>query len=366
MHCRSRSECPSHKVINNHKIQSYYVVYFHFFISNCNNEINISFRKLVSKQKDGKCGYNRETKEILWQNQRIVSTSRSNGSVNEKKFAFNSSRNSSLENLPFQETRSLSKSSSNQDNFKSSTPFYPEHGMKLPELPESPTNKDASLSNISFLSDDSCDKDILDSHLASIYCTPPPCVGYKDNVIDNNCFDPVQHEVSHDLPLPGLGASTPLKNDTVIGTGKRTDIPEQVHIKCLNMLRVKPLGTPLNEFQIAYENENGGVPLNYKRYGYTNLKDCLSSMTSTMTLGEDSRRNVIVSPTLQFCEEWATQIKAKQKAISMRNIKNGNENISNSVNVRKNSKKTDLSPYTGCDIRNQPNSNLLGAIPKVI
>ena len=320
---------------------------------------------MVSKQKDGRCGYNRETKEILWQNQRFASTSRSNGSSN-KTFAFNSSRNSSHENSPFQETRSLRKSSSSQDNFKSSTPFYPEHGMKLPELSESPTNKDASLSNLSFLSDDSCDKDILESHLASIYCSPPPCVKYEDTVIDNNRFDPIQHELGYDLPSSGLGASTPLKNDTTIDTAKRTDIPEQVHIKCLNLLRVKPLGIPLHEFQIAYENENGGVPLNYKRYGYKDLKNCLSSMTTTMTLREDSRRNVIVSPTLQFCEEWNTQIKAKQKAISMRNMKNGNENISNIVNVRKNSRDTDLSPFTGCDIRNQPNSNLLGAIPKVI
>ena len=336
---------------------------FHFFIANCNNGIYIPFRKLVSKQKDGKCGYNRETKEILWQNQRMASTSRSNGSSH-KKFAFNSSRNSSHENSPFYETRSLSKSSSNQDNLKSSTPFYPEHEMKLSELSESPTNKDASLSNRSFHSDDSCDKDILESHLASIYCSPPPCVGYEDNVIDNNRFDPVQHEIGYGQPLPGLGASTPLKKDAVSDTGKKTYIPEQVYIKCLNMLRVKPLGIPLNEFQIAYENENGGVPLNYKRYGYKNLKDCLSSMTSTMTLGEDYRRNVIVSPSPQFCEEWATQIKAKQKAISMRNVNNGNENIS-IVNVRKNPKETDLSPFTGNDIRNQPNSNLLGAIPKV-
>ena len=174
-------------------------------------------------------------------------------------------------------------------------------------------------------------------------------------------FDLVQHELGYSLPFPGLGALATLKHDN----GKRTNIPEQVHIKCLNMLRVNPLGIPLNEFQIAYENENGGVPLNYKRYGYKNLKDCLSSMTSTMTLGEDFRRNVIVSPSPQFCEEWATQIKAKQKAISMRNFKNGNENISNIVNVRKNPKETDLSPFTCNDIRNQPNSNLLGAIPKV-
>ena len=332
-------------------------------MANCNNGICIPFRKLVSKQKDGKCGYNRETKEILWQNHRIASTSRSNGSSN-KTFAFNSSRNSSHENSPFHETRSSSKSSSSQDNFKSSTPFYPEHGMK--ELSESPTNKDAYVSNMSFHNDDSCDKDILESQLASIYCSPPPCVGYEDNVIDSNHFDPVQHELGYSLPLPGLGASTPLKNDAAIDNGKRTDIPEQVHIKCLNMLRVNPLGIPLNEFQIAYENENGGVPLNYKRYGYKNLKDCLSSMTSTMTLGEDSRRNIILSPSPQFCEEWATQIKAKQKAISMRNIKNGNENISNIVNVRKNPKETDLSPFTCDDIRNQPNSNFLGAIPKVI
>ena len=236
----------------------------------------------------------------------------------------------------------------------------------MKELSESPTNKDAYLSNMSFHGDDSCDKDILESQLASIYCSPPPCVGYKDNVIDSNHFDPVQHELGYSLPLPGLDASTPLKNDAAIDNGKRTDIPEQVHIKCLNMLRVNPLGIPLNEFQIAYENENGGVPLNYKRYGYKNLKDCLSSMTSTMTLGEDSRRNIILSPSPQFCEEWATQIKAKQKAISMRNIKNGNENISNIVNVRKNPKETDLSPFTCNDIRNQPNSNFLGAIPKVI
>ena len=343
----------------------YYIKILHFFIANYNNGIYISFRKLVSKQKDGKCGYNRETKEILWQNQRIASTSRSNGS-SIKKFAFNSSRNSSHENSPFHESRCLSKSSSSQDNFKSSTPFYPEHGMKLSELSESPTNKDASLSNMSFHSDDSCDKDILESHLASIYCSPPPCVGYEDNVIDNNHFDPVQHELGYELRSPALGASTPLKNDAAIDTGNRTDIPKQVHIKCLNMLRVKPLGIPLNEFQIGYENENGGVPLNYKRYGYKNLKDCLSSMTSTMTLAEDYRRNVLVSPSSQFCEEWATQIKAKQKAINMRNIKNGNENISNIVNLRKNPKESDLSPFTGNDIRNRPNSNFLGAIPKVI
>ena len=245
------------------------------------------FSDLVSKQKDGKCGYNRETKDILYQNQKMASRVVNDGIRNKKSV----SRKPFHENSPFHESNFENKPFQSDDNFSTSTP------------PRNPTPK---------------------------YSVPPPSIQSPNMHLGNGPCSPIPVDLG--VPPP-FNTVKPEQFERYVerdwGKGKPQDVPQHVHVKCLELVRENPLGVQLSDFQILFEGKNNGVPLNYCRYGYRSLKECLSAMTMSLNVRELNRGNFIVFPSFPFCEEWEAQNKAKQKAIARRTRKLNNRDLEN-------------------------------------
>ena len=188
---------------------------------------------------------------------------------------------------------------------------------------------------------------------------PPPPI--KDNNIyhNNGSYQPSRV----DLAVPPPSCNLPSRDYTKyehLNTiapvdrlpGEFPDIPQDIHLKCLELMKDNPMGLPINDFQIAFEKINNKVPLNYTRYGYRNLQDCLSTMTNSLRINVNSTSDFVVMPSPQFCEEWASQIKAKQKAIE-RKRKKSNKQTSDKdqAGLKENYPNLNKSAFTSSDIR---------------
>ena len=355
------------------------------------------FSNLVSKQKDGKCGYNRETKDVLWQNQKLESRIGADGGVrNKKPTGIISSRSTSHENSPFQETHFINKPFSREDNFHTSTPpSYPnsrsidnspikeanlfnQRSSVVKELNTSPSqtysetklNENSPFHETTQMSkmqyhdcNTKLNSSIPPSYLSARFTAPPPLIHPTSISLENEPYNPILFD--HGVPPPTMhtgrleqlnGTATKINN---VG-GNVKDVPVEVHIKCLEVLRDNPMGIPLTNFQLAYEGKNDNVPLNYTRYGYRNLKDCLSTMVMSLTINEVSRGNFLVSPLLPFLEEWASQIKARQKALARKKTRSDRTNSkkSESNTTEKVDFDSSKSAFTSNDVRKHQTQNV--------
>ena len=141
-------------------------------------------------------------------------------------------------------------------------------------------------------------------------------------------------------------------------TGEFKDIPQEIYIKCLELMKENPMGLYINDFKIAFEQRNNNVPLNYTRYGYRSIEDCLSTMTNCLRLNVNPNNKVIVLPSPQFCEEWASQIRAKQKCIAKKRKTNPRESSDNDQACPNQCDPTSTSSaFTSSDIRKYKNED---------
>ena len=165
---------------------------------------------------------------------------------------------------------------------------------------------------------------LLSSKLSSTiptFTAPPPSRQANNIYLNDRAYNPVQ--VDFAVPPPSCHSATwNTSNFETLDTrppdriqGEFKDIPQDIHVKCLEILKENPMGLYIDDFKMAFEQRNNNVPLNYTRYGYRNLQDCLSTMTNCLRINVNPNNNIIVLPSPQFCEEWASQIRAKQKCI---------------------------------------------------
>ena len=349
---------------------------------------------MVSKQKDGKCGYNRETKDILWQNQKIASRRGKLDGIRNKKQGSNASRKSSSDS-PFEQTQLISKLFSKEDNFHTSTP--PSNATskftdKLDLIDLIRTNKETQMSKNSppvdlnpnpntstsysdfrlfdktpFNESQQLTNSLHSNHsihenispISSKFSGPPPSIKPSNMYLNNSQFNPVPFN---------LGVPPPFNRETKSDRGPENlqNVPKEVHVKCLELLRENPMGIYLKDFQMAFEGRNDKVPLNYTRYGYRSLEEFLSTMTMTLSLKQISNNKIVVLPSSEFCEEWASQIKAKQKAVE-RKRKSANKDIFE--NISSTQKDGDVSvmksTFTDNDIRTREDDQVQASKPQV-
>ena len=96
------------------------------------------------------------------------------------------------------------------------------------------------------------------------------------------------------------------------------------------------------------------------------MKDCLSTMINCLSINANSSNDFLVMPSSHFCEEWASQIKAKQKAISKMK-KNSSITTIDEDQTRQNAGGSNFnkSAFTSSDIRKYEVVDTPSVIPKV-
>ena len=191
------------------------------------------------------------------------------------------------------------------------------------------------------------------------FTEPPPPIKNNNVYLNNGSYQHSRVDVAAPPPscnLPTMNYTKSEHLSTVAPVdrlpGEFPDIPQDIHLKLLELMKDNPMGLPINDFQIAFEKINNKVPLNYTRYGYRNLQDCLSTMTNSLRINVNSTSDFVVMPSPQFCEEWASQIKAKQKAIE-RKRKKSNKQTSDKdqAGLKENYPNLNKSAFTSSDIR---------------
>ena len=301
---------------------------------------------LVSKQKDGKCGYNRETKDILFQNKKLAKTG--NKKLRNKKQIPNSSPTPVKDNSPFSEVQSISKMSFKPENMGFSTATdnsmsdnsespFPKEASKIQSLSQNNYSQNISRNSISpqkssCVTEPQSFNSLFSSNFPSTsknvptipqFTEPPPPIKSNNTYLNNVASNPTR--LNYQVPPPSLPPPTllnrnsePLYSPPPVDrlVGEFPDMPLDIYLKCLEILKENPMGLNINDFKIAFEQSNDNVPLNYTRYGYKNMKDCLSTMINCLRINVNSSNDFVVIPSPQFCQEWASQIKAKQKAIN--------------------------------------------------
>lgn len=303
-----------------------------------------------------------------------MASRRGNDGIRNKKQGSNSPRKSSSENSPFEQTQLISKMFSKEDSFQTSTPpsiaaskfTETSHIRETQMLKNSPPvdlnpnpNTATNYSNFrlvektpfnespplinSIHSNHSIHENL--SPIPSKFSGPPPSIKPSNMYLNNSQFNHVPFD---------LGVPPPFNRDTKCDRvpGNLHDVPKEVHIKCLELLRENPMGVYLNDFQMQFEGRNDKVPLNYTRYGYRSLEECLSTMTMSLSLKQISNNKIVVLPSSEFCEEWASQIKAKQKAAEKKR-KRANKDIFENISSTQNDGDLNMMKpaFTDNDIR---------------
>ena len=372
---------------------------FYCFTEKCitsNFTLVFAYSDLVSKQKDGKCGYNRETKDILFQNKKLAITG--NKKLRNKKQILNSSPNPVKDNSPFSEVQSISKMSLKPENMGFSTAT----DNSMSDISESPFSKEASKiqsfthknhsQNISTnsispqksscITEPQSFNNLFSTNLLSPsknvptipqFTEPPPPIKSNNTYLNNVASNPAR--LNYQVPPPSLPPPTLLnKNSEPLYSpppvdrlvGEFPDMPLDIYLKCLEILKENPMGLNIDDFKIAFEQTNDNVPLNYTRYGYKNMKDCLSTMIDCVRINVNSSNDFVVIPSPHFCEEWASQIKAKQKAIDKMKKKSCIATIDKDQ-TRQNASGSNFnkSAFTSSDIRKYEAMDTPSVIPKV-
>ena len=301
-----------------------------------------------------------------------------------KKQVITTSSNNLNENSPFSEFQSISKMSIKPQNMEPSagtdnsmSDYSESHipkevckeqqflqinssqkiSRKSPTPQSYPRNTDPQFSNSLLSGNILSTSDNSPTHLQ--FTEPPPPL--KSTHVEQH--DRAYHSSRLDYPVPPPSCpplpiahrnpehlySVPPVDRLV---GEFPDIPLEIYLKCLEVIKENPMGLNINDFKMAFERCNDNVPLNYTSYGYKNLKDCLSSMTNCLSINANSTNSFVVLPSTQFCEEWASQIRAKQKAFDKIKRKSFNETMDKDPSSQNtedpNSKK---SAFTSSDIR---------------
>ena len=354
------------------------------------------FSDLVSKQKDGKCGYNRETKDILFQNKKLAI----NGSkkLRNKKQIPNSSPNPVKDNSPFSEVQSISKMSFKPENMGFSTAtdnstsdnsesLFPNEASIIQPFSQKSYSQNISRNSISpqkssCITEPQPFNNSLSSNFSSTsqnlptvpqFTEPPPPIKSNNTYLNNGACNSAT--LNYQVPPPSLPpptwlnrSSKPVYSPPPIDrlVGEFPDMPLDIYLKCLEILKENPMGLNIDDFKIAFEQNNDNVPLNYTRYGYKNMKDCLSTMINCLRINANSSNDFVVMPSPQFCEEWASQIKAKQIAISKMK-KNSRITTTDEDQTRQTTGGSSFnkSAFTSSDIRKYEAVDTPSVIPKV-
>ena len=362
----------------------------------CSFAFVFAYSDLVSKQKDGKCGYNRETKDILFQNKKLAITG--NKKLRNKKQILNSSPKSIKENSPFSEVQSISKMSFKPENMGFSTATdnsmsdnsespFPKESSKIQSFTQKDYSQNIPTKSISpqkssCITEPQPFNNLFSSNISSTsknlptipqFTEPPPTIKSNNTYLNNGACNSAR--LSYQVPPPSLPPPTllnrnsePLYSPPPVDrlVGEFPDMPLDIYLKCLEILKENPMGLSIDDFKIAFEQNNDNVPLNYTRYGYKNMKDCLSTMINCLRINVNSSNDFVVIPSPQFCQEWASQIKAKQKAINKMKEKSCIETIDEDQ-TRQNAGGSNFnkSAFTSSDIRKYEAVDTPSVVPKV-
>ena len=245
------------------------------------------FSDLVSKQKDGKCGYNRETKDILWQNQKKAMRAAGNAGMRNKTPSVNTIR-------------------------RVSSPPQGSHAVidLIDRRNKQPTPTDEKLQI-----------NAAPTYPPPNYSMPPPVMLGSGEHLHNTPSSSYPFDAGVMLP-PSLNSSKmpPFQEHSERDWGqvKPQVVPEHLHLKCLELLKDNVAGININDFLSLFEEKNKGEQFNYHQYGYNSLRDCLRTMMVSLRLTNFGKNNYMVLPTSHFCAEWETQNRAKEKAAKKR------------------------------------------------
>ena len=191
------------------------------------------------------------------------------------------------------------------------------------------------------------------------FTEPPPSIENNNMGLHNSSQQPSRVDLKVPPPscnIPSMSCTNSEHLKTVAPVdrlpGEFPDIPQDIHLKCLELMKDNPNGLLINDFKIAFEKINNKIPLNYTRYGYRNLQDCLLTMTNSLRINLNSTNDFVVMPSPQFCEEWASQIRAKQKAIERKRKKNNQKMCDkDQAGLKENDPNYNKSAFTSSDIR---------------